>query len=74
MKTFVEFIVEGLTYKIEPKRIEKFKNINDYKKETKGDVSLYTKDGEAVFSYNSKTKKITVIKHAWQLMNLDRGF
>ncbi len=74
MVKFTEFIVEGLTYKVDLNRVKKFKNLDDYDKETKGSVTLYSKDGKAVFSYDEKTKKLTVIKHAWQLMNLERGY
>ena len=74
MKSFKEFILEGLTYTVEPKKIEKFKNINSYNVETNGDVTTYSKDGEIVFVYNKRKKQLTVIKRAWQLMNLERGY
>jgi gamma-glutamylcyclotransferase (GGCT)/AIG2-like uncharacterized protein YtfP len=79
MKSFREIlqdslIGEGLIYTVPLERIEKFKNIEDYDTETKGTKTLYYKDGEVVFTYDIKSKKINVIKQGWQLMNLDRGF
>jgi gamma-glutamylcyclotransferase (GGCT)/AIG2-like uncharacterized protein YtfP len=79
MKTFRELsynslIEEGLIYKVPLERIEKFKNIEDYDTESKGTKTVYYKDGKVVFTYDAKTKKLNVIKHGWQLMNLDRGF
>ena len=73
MKSFRE-IVEALTYKASEEDISNFKNIDDYNKEIKGSVTSYIKDKKVIFNYDSKTKKITIIKQGWQLMNLERGF
>ena len=73
MKSFRE-MVEGLSYKASADDIDAFKNIKDYAKETKGTITSYYKDGKIIFTYDSKTKKLTIIKQGWQLMNLERGF
>ena len=73
MKSFRE-IVEALTYKASEEDISNFKNIDDYNKEIKGSITSYIKDKKVIFNYDSKTKKITIIKQGWQLMNLERGF
>jgi hypothetical protein len=80
MKTFrkiatEDFILqEGLSYKVQKERVQKFKNLEDYETETKGDITSYSLDNEIVFTYNTKTKKLAVLKQGWQLMNLERGF
>ena len=73
MKSFRE-IVEALGYKVTKDEIDAFKNIKDYTKETKGTITSYSKDSKIIFTYDSKTKKLSVLKQGWQLMNLERGF
>ena len=74
MKTFREYVSEGLSYKSTEDEVSKFKNIDSYKTETKGTTTIYIKDNETVFTFDTKTKKLIVLKHKWQKMNLERGF
>ena len=74
MIKFSEFIVEGLSYKVSKDRLDTFKDLSNYRTKTKGTVSVYSKDGKDIFSYDSKTGKLVVMKQGWQLMNLERGY
>lgn len=69
-----DIVAEALAYTVDVDKVAKFKGLDKYDKKAKGNVTLYILDGENVFSYDSKTKKLVVLKHAWQLMNLERGF
>ncbi len=74
MKSFREIIQEGLSYSIDKEQLKKFKNLEDYKTSNKGTITSYIKDNKIIFSYDSKTGKLIVLKQGWQLMNLERGF
>jgi len=78
MKTFREMakLTEGLSYKISPDEVLKFKGIENYKMTVKGDVMLYhdEKTNDAIFTLDTKKNKLVVLKQGWQLMNVKRGY
>jgi len=75
MKTFRE-IAEGLSYKISPDEVLKFKDIENYKMTVKGDIMLYRdeKTNDAIFTLNTKKNELIVLKQGWQLINVKRGY
>lgn len=73
-REIVKNLNEALSYKVQPDRVKEFKNLDKYNKTEEGDITLYSLDGEEVFSYDNKKNRLTVLKHRWQLMNLERGF
>lgn len=74
MKSFRDIVQESLTYSVNREQLKEIKDLLDYKSSTNGAVTLYRKDGEDIFRYDSSKQKLTVLKNRWQLMNLRRGY